>query len=300
MVRTVDASAPETVFDEIDSALENLREKGAKKCVILWCNPHNPLGRVWRREELEKLVKVVVKHGDFVTAVCSDEVWSGMVLDDDKTPFTSLAKCAFQNNVVLRDRLVLLTSPSKTYNVAALDFAFAVVPNDHLRRRYFRHGRDQAECTPFGLAAAEAIFLKGGCEKRGDVLTPENGQCETWRLSVIDYLRSNRDLAIDFITTHCDPHIKIAATPEASYLLWLDGNGLDIPHLADFLRDNYNIALSDGSPFFGKPDSRFLRLNFACERDLLIKALNRLKTAVDDYRAQHGTSKAANYNNNVR
>jgi len=303
-MKTINAAEPADVFSELDRVLAetaaappssssspNKKNKGG--VVVLWCNPHNPTGRVWRREELETLADVVARHADKVTAICSDEVWSGLVFDDQATPFTSLATVAFaaedeatkKRNALLRERLIVLTSPSKTYNVAALDFAFAVVPNANLRRRYFRAGRDQAECTPFGLAAAEAILAGGGCgEVRNDVLTPANGDCEDWRRAIIDHLRPNRDVAVDFLAAHCSPHLVVTNVPEASYLLWLDATALlrKTNNFAEYLRTNHDLVLSDGSPFFGKADSGFLRLNFACSQDLLLDALHRIKRAVDD------------------
>ena len=287
---TINAMDAETVMEQLDDTLASLEGK----CVVLWCNPHNPTGRVWRRSELEAFSKVIAKHADKVTAVSSDEVWSGLVLDDAKTPFTSLATVAFSSkeHQPLRDRLIILTSPSKTYNVAALDMAFALIPNDALRRRYFRAGRDQAECTPFGLAAAEAILHGGGSDLRRDILTPSNGACEAWRQNIIAYLRDNRDIAVDFITTNCHD-LSVTEVPEASYLLWLDATALRRPgtaNLADYLRINYDLALSDGSPFFGKSDSGFLRLNFACTRSLLLEALSRLQAAVTDLAESPGTT----------
>lgn len=260
--------------------------------VVLWCNPHNPTGRVWRRAELERLVRAAT--APHVVAICSDEVWSGLVLDDLATPFVSLGQLAFETETpdaqALRKRLIVLTSPSKTYNVAALDVAFAVVPNDALRRRYVRAGRDQAECTPFGLAAAEQIFSHD-TPGAPDILRPYHGRCEPWRAKLVSYLAANRDYAVDFIRTRCAPFVAVAAIPEASYLLWLDASLLaDFP--ADYLRDDFDLALSDGGPFFAaKPDRRFVRLNFGCSRTTLEEGLRRLGAACDHAKNKNSAAK---------
>ncbi|KAJ8598449.1 hypothetical protein CTAYLR_006847 [Chrysophaeum taylorii] len=264
------------------------------RLVVMWCNPHNPTGRVWPRSDLEHLAHLVDAYGDKIVAVCSDEVWSGLVFDDDQTPFTSLGELAFSSSSnapfaqALRDRLVVLTSPSKTYNVAALDFAIAIVPNDSLRRQYFRNGRDQAECTPFGFAAAEAIFVDNESDAQSscdDLLRPPGGDCEPWRRAVVSHLRANRDLAIDFIRAHCAPEIQIPHVPEASYLLWLDASGLGRANPAVHLRDTFSLGLSDGAPFFGNTKTPgFVRMNFGCSRATLQEGLLRLRAAVDDQR----------------
>lgn len=268
-------------FDALESALEASRDKPT---ALLWCNPHNPTGRVWRREELERLAGLVEKYRDSIVAVCSDEVWSGLVLDERVTPFTSLGEIESE---ALRKRLVVLTSPSKTYNVASLDFAIAIVPDDSLRRKYFRAGRDQAEVTPFGFAAAEAIFLGGGeCH---DIIRPAGGACEEWRKQVVKHLAANRDFAVNFVQENCAPHIKVASVPEASYLLWLQVSrdlfeNSEVPYsAADFLREKVGIGLTDGRPFFSGTDTKeastYVRLNFGCSRDRLEQGLMKLAEA---------------------
>jgi len=282
----VDASAPEVVFDELDRALAG----DAGPVTILWCHPHNPTGRVWRRAELEQLAQIVDTHADKVVAVCSDEVWSGLVLDDDSTPFVSLGTVAHAGHRALRERLVVLTSPSKTYNVAALDFAVAIVPNDALRRRYFRAGRDQAEVTPLGLAAAAAVLDGAADDGRGDVLSAADGACEAWRQRLVAYLRSNRDAAVAFVEERCAPRVRVATVPEASYLLWLDASGLGVPNAASHLRTHFGLGLNDGDPFFGKTATGFVRLNFACPRPTLEEGLQRLLRACEETTAAAGAS----------
>lgn len=141
-----DASRLKAVDAGDFDTLENVVATADSPTVLLFCNPHNPTGRVWRLGELERIAHLVERNAESIVAVLSDEVWSGLVYDDTRTPFTSLGQLAFSSKSyapALRDRLIVLTSPSKTYNIASLDFALAVIPNDSLRRRYIRAGRDQ-------------------------------------------------------------------------------------------------------------------------------------------------------------
>ena len=282
------ALRPEDAFALDEAALDDVLRRARALAgpdhpvVLLWCNPHNPSGRVWRRTELEAVARCCAKHD---AILCSDEVWSALVLDDAVTPFVSMGELA-ASDLALRERLVVLTSPSKCYNVAALDVALAIVPNDALRRRYVRAGRDQAEVTPFGLAACEAIWLPSSAPPhdgtatvaaRRDFLTPERGACEAWRVKLVAYLRSNRDFALDFVQRECAPLVTVAVAPEASYLLWLDATALD-PSPALYLQKR-GLALTDGAPFSARG---YVRLNYGCTRATLIQGLDCLKKAVQE------------------
>ncbi|KAJ1456123.1 pyridoxal phosphate-dependent transferase, partial [Pelagophyceae sp. CCMP2097] len=212
--------------------------------VLLWCNPHNPSGRVWRRDELQQVAEMCRKRK---VILLSDEVWSGVVLNDAETPFVSMG------DVVQDDQLfILLTSPSKTYNVAALNFAFAV-----------------AEISPFGNAAGEAIFVDEAAHiegpPRADVLTPQNGACEAWRLGMVKHLQEmvkhlqeNRDACL------------------AAYLLWIDATALGLASPTLHF-EKFGVGLTDGAPFGRRG---FVHLNFACTRETLDKGLGRIRAAV--------------------
>ncbi|KAJ1454084.1 pyridoxal phosphate-dependent transferase [Pelagophyceae sp. CCMP2097] len=252
----------------LDAAVEQAQ---GGDVVLLWCNPHNPSGRVWRRDELQQVAEMCRKRK---AILLSDEVWSGVVLNDAETPFVSMG------DVVQDDQLfILLTSPSKTYNVAALNFAFAVVPNDDLRRDFCRNGRDQAEISPFGYAAAEAIFVDEAAHiegpPRADVLTPQNGACEAWRLRMVKHLQENRDACLAALAPLA-PHLKIPAVPEASYLLWIDATALGVASPALHF-EKFGVGLTDGAAFGRRG---FVRLNFACTRETLDKGLGRIRAAV--------------------
>ena len=202
--------------------------------------------------------------------LASDEVWSGLILDD--VPFTPAG--SLDTDV----RLISITSASKTYNVAGLDVAFAVVVDDALRRRYFRAGRDQAEPSHAGLEALNAILDAGGggpC-----VLTPPRGACEAWRRAMVEHLRANRDATVAFLERECGDLVKVAAPAESTYLLWLDARKLGAsPGL--FLSQR-GVYLTDGAAFGARG---FVRLNFCCSRETLEVGLERIKEACTEARS---------------
>ena len=252
------------------AALDAAREaaKPGADVVLLWCNPHNPTGRVWREGEMRRVAEACAARG---AVLVSDEVWSGLVYDG---AFTSAGRF---HGVVDGLRLVALTSPSKTYNVAGLDLALAVIPDDSLRRAYFRVGRDQAEPTAAGYAALEAVLCgpPGAHDSRCPLSRP-GGACEAWRVAQLAYLRNNRDRAWAFLRDECGPALTVAsAPPEASYLLWIDATPIPAPGLH---LKKHGVYLTEGHGFGARGH---VRLNFACHRDTLEEGLRRIKSAVD-------------------
>ena len=126
--------------------------------LLHWCNPHNPTGRCWTKEELERVASLCVEHD---VTLCSDEVWGEVPLEPSAFPFTSMLSLLSDGDgrggiEGLAERLIVLTSPSKCFNVAPLDIALAVVPNASLRRKFRRAGADSAEVGCFAYAAATA------------------------------------------------------------------------------------------------------------------------------------------------
>ncbi|NVN99665.1 MAG: putative C-S lyase [Geobacteraceae bacterium] len=218
--------------------------------LLLLCSPHNPVGRVWTRDEQLALLDLAERH-DLI--VCSDEIHSGLVLDQDKQhiPFATLSHEAEQ-------RTITLLAPSKTFNIAGLGCSIAIIADENLRHRF---RRVMAGVVPsvnqLAYAAAYAAY-KGG---------------EEWRQSLVEYLRGNRDLVIEKIGEM--PGLK-AWPVEATYLIWIDARGLGVADPGAFF-ENAGVGLSDGTPF-GAPG--FLRLNFGCSRSLLVEALSRMKSAV--------------------
>ncbi len=217
--------------------------------LLLLCNPHNPVGRVWSRVELLTLAELAEKH-DLV--ICSDEIHAGLVLDQDKRhiPLATLSP-------EIARRTITLQAPSKTYNIPGLGCSFAVISDDRLRRQF---QRAMAGIVPhvnlLGYSAALAAYRDG----------------EQWRRQLLAYLRENRDLLLREIGNL--PGLKVWPV-EATYLAWIDARGLGLADPAGFF-EQAGVGLSDGAPF-GAPG--FVRLNFGCPRLLLREALRRMRAA---------------------
>jgi cysteine-S-conjugate beta-lyase len=215
--------------------------------VFLFCHPHNPLGRAWDREEIVAVVDFCRRH-DLV--LCSDEIHCDLLLDPVRhLPAVEVAADAPEITITLM-------SPSKTYNLPGFNFAFAVIADAGLRRRFEREARGLFSLpVGFGVVAAEAAYRSGG----------------PWLAEVLAYLRGNAERVERFVADEL-PAVSTTHV-EATYLAWLDVRalGLDDPAAAC---ERAGVGLSDGR-LFGGPG--FLRLNFGCPLSLLDEALARLR-----------------------
>jgi cystathionine beta-lyase len=245
-----------TVSAELDRGRWELPLEGLETAatpdtrVLLLCHPHNPLGRVWRRDEVEAVVDLC-RRRDLV--LVSDEIHCDLILDDLEHVPAALA-CP-------RDagRIVTLMSPSKTFNLPGLNFAFAIVEDPELRRRYVRPGEGLLPYPGcFAVTAAEAAYRESGA----------------WHADLLAYLRENRDALEAFVAAEL-PRVRLTHV-EATYLAWLDVRdlGLDDPSAACRAA---GVALSAGAAF---GDPAYLRLNFGCRRETLDEALRRLATVL--------------------
>ena len=217
---------------------------------LLWlCHPHNPTGTAWSRADLERLAEFAARHD---LAVVSDEIWSDLVLDADRphVPFASL------DHPVAR-AAITLTAPSKTWNLAGLGCAAAVVPDPAIRRRWRAAGGGLVPMVnPLGYAAAEAAWKHG----------------EPWRQKLLALLRHHRDL----VRTAVANIPGLSSVPaQATYLAWIDcrGTGVADPQAAC---EAAGLGPSDGREF-GTPG--FIRINTACPTPRLEDALVRLSRA---------------------
>lgn len=217
------------------------------------CNPHNPVARVFRREELVRLAEFCLRH-DLV--LCSDEIHCDLILDDlPHVPAAAL-------DPAIARRTVTLMAPSKTYNLPGLGTSFAIIPDAVLRRRFVRATVGiVAEVTCLGYTACEAAYRHG----------------EPWRQALLARLRDHRDLLLDRIARDL-PGVRVAAPIEATYLAWLDVRELGLQQPAAHF-ERHGVGLSDGRPFGAAPGSH-LRLNFGCPRTTLDEALTRMQRAV--------------------
>jgi len=220
--------------------------------LLLWCQPHNPTGRVWTREELAGLAELVERHD---LLVVSDELHCDLLLDEGAR-HTPLA-AAFP---VLASRILTLWAPSKTFNLAGLTAACAVIPDAGLRRRFAAAAKGlQPDGNVLGLVAAEAAYRHG----------------DAWRQALLETLRDHRRRLVERVARW--PGVSMSA-PESTYLAWLDLR--EAPPLQGteaspqrWLLEHVGVALSDGADF-GWPG--FVRLNFGTTVAQLEEALNRL------------------------
>ncbi|WP_225073096.1 PatB family C-S lyase [Desulfuromonas sp. CSMB_57] len=214
--------------------------------LLLWCSPHNPTGRVWSRDELERLADLCLRH-DLV--LCSDEIHADLVLE----PGCRHLPTATLDAAVAR-RTITLMAPSKSFNLPGLNCAFALIPDPALRARF---RRAMAGIVPhvnlFGYAAALAAYRDSA----------------DWLAALLDYLRGNRDLVEAAVATM--PGLR--TTPvEATYLTWIDARDTGWENPAQVFEEG-GVGLSDGREF-GAPG--FVRLNFGCPRPVLQEALERM------------------------
>lgn len=242
---------------EIDfEELEQLLDQEQPKLFIL-CSPHNPVGRVWSREELERLGRLCFDRGVLVVA---DEIHCDFTYPDHPhTPFLSLGP-EFEQNAIA------CTAPSKTFNLAGLQCSNIFIPNPQLRKTFERELAAQGMSgnnTP-GRAACQAVYEQG----------------EPWLEELLVYLRGNYEFLRDFVAREL-PQLKVFPL-EGTYLAWVDarGLGLDKAGLEDLLRNKARVWLSDGAGY-GQDGEGFWRFNLACPRKTLAAALERIRDAVE-------------------
>ena len=219
--------------------------------LLLLCNPHNPVGRVFSRDELLEIADACARHN---LILCSDEIHNGLVLDTDKRhiPAASLGE-------EIAQRTVTLMSASKTFNLPALGCAYAIASNPDVRARLKKAMAGIVHHVGLmGYVATEAAYRDG----------------KEWQLALLDYLRGNRDLVEREIPKMAGLRIWHA---EATYLSWIDARELPTKDPLQFFSDA-GVGLYDGA-LFGAPG--FLRLNFACPRALLEKVLLRMSRAIE-------------------
>ena len=220
--------------------------------IFVLCSPHNPVGRVFTREELTQLGDFCERHN---LILISDEIHCDLVFDENVTHTVSATL-----SPELAARTVTLMAPSKTYNVPGLACAFSIIEDSKLRTRFQKTIRGIiTEVNCFGYAGCAAAYNHG----------------EPWRQALITYLRGNYQLLYKFIQEEI-PEITFRPM-EATYLAWFDVASLGLENPVNFFENN-GIGLSDGTPFDGP---QHLRLNFGCPRSRLIEGLEKMKRALD-------------------
>ncbi len=236
------------------TAFEQALKAGPKLFIL--CSPHNPVGRVWRRDELEGMAELCGKYG---VRIISDEIHSDLILWGNRHLPAALISEEFAAQAIT------CVSGTKTFNLAGLQAGAVIFGNRGDKERFdrFWNNMDLYNNNTFSVVAMEAAFRDGG----------------EWLDQLLRYLEGNITFARDYCAQHIPP-IR-PNRPEATYLLWLDCRalGLDDKELAEFFVQKAGLGLSRGKGF-GEGGEGFMRMNVACPRSVLATALERLREAV--------------------
>ncbi len=237
--------------------LEDFEKKAAENQVKLFflCSPHNPVGRVWTKEELTQLGEICERL-DMI--VVSDEIHQDFVFKGAHQVFAAISE-------VLKNRTITCTAPSKTFNVAGLQISNIFISNPELKRKFKKEiaAAGYSQLNALGLTACEAAYRYG----------------EDWHDQLMKYLKEN----IQFVRTYLEhnlPEIKLIE-PDGTYLIWLDfrGLGLSEQEREELIVNKAGLWLDSGA-MFGPIGEGFERINIACPRSLIIEALDQLRTAI--------------------
>ncbi|MBK5720317.1 PatB family C-S lyase [Dysgonomonas sp. Marseille-P4677] len=238
--------------------IDGLRKAITADChVLILCNPHNPGGRVWTRQELIDIAEICYDNN---ILVISDEIHSDLAFAPNKhIPFASVSEKAAQNSITFM-------APSKTFNIAGIVSSFSVIPNKELRAKFqaYLTSSELNEGHIFAYLAAQAAYEHGG----------------EWLSEAKDYLWKNITFVDEYLKTNI-PQIK-AMLPQASFLIWLDCKALNLSQkdLVSLFVNDANLALNDGV-MFGAEGEGYMRMNIGTPLANIEKALHNLKRAID-------------------
>ncbi|WP_027624121.1 PatB family C-S lyase [Clostridium lundense] len=239
-------------FDDLEKKIDS------KVKLLFLCSPHNPVGRVWTKEELKRLGEICLKNNIIVVA---DEIHSDLVFQGYKHVAFPNAGEGFANNTII------CTAPTKTFNIAGLQVCNIIIPNKSLREEFLHTLKINAmgDLNTFGMVALEAAYNEG----------------ESWYSEVLKYIQDNFNFLNNYLKEHL-PKIKVIKA-EATYLAWVDFTALGMTdeELRDFLLKNAKVAFNDGY-IFGKTGQGFQRVNLACSRSILKEALVRITNAISN------------------
>lgn len=218
--------------------------------VYVLCNPHNPVGRVWTRQELQQIEDFSNTHHILVV---SDEIHCELTLEGRHIPYFSLSDRAAQNSITV-------SSAGKIANIPALPMGFAIIPSPILRKRFQEEALGLFS-TPNALAVAA-------------LTAAYNGSCDEWKAELLQYLRRNRDITEKRISAM--PGLRCVHN-EATYLCWIDARDAGFKNPYQFFLDKAGVRLNDGADY-GAPG--FVRLNFGCPEKQLTRALDQMEAAL--------------------
>lgn len=252
----LDAPLVQNNFGEYEIDWDSLNAACSKDAnLMIFCSPHNPVGRVWKREELEKLGELCLRHR---VVLCSDEIHCDLVYPGHAhIPIASLSPEVAHNTITLM-------APSKTFNLPGLFCSFAIIQNPQLREEFLNARQGLVGgVNVMGITAAVAAYQSG----------------EEWLTQLLDYLQGNRDFLYNSLQAEF-PELKMSK-PEGTYLAWIDCRNLPetFSNPGKFFLEKAKVGVVDGK-WFGKEGEGFVRLNFGCPRSILNEALKRMKLAL--------------------
>lgn len=245
---------------------ENLAAVADEKCrLLILCNPHNPAGILWTREQLERLAEFCTERN---ILVISDEIHCDMAMWGKKhIPFASVSDKAAQCSITFQ-------APSKTFNIAGIVSSYSIVPNPEIREQFYGwlEANELNEPDIFAPIATMAAF------------TPEG---EAWRKRMLAYVEDN----IRFVEEYCREHLPEIrpVRPDASFLIWLDCRklGLTQPQLVDLFVRDAKLAMNDGT-MFGAEGFGHMRFNVGFPRSMVKMALDKLRDAIEAHKQKNG------------
>ncbi|MCH9638263.1 MAG: PatB family C-S lyase [Betaproteobacteria bacterium] len=236
-------------FDHLEASAKDAK-------LLLFCSPHNPVGRVWQQSELKRLLQIAHQH-DLI--ILSDEIHADLIFPENK--HTVLATIA-----EYRAKIITAMTPSKTFNIPGMNLSSLIIPDDQIRlaiNKVFNRIHVSAS-NPFSIVAYESAYRYG----------------EKWLEDLMVYLRDTRDQVTTFLNDHL-PQIKLIKA-EGTYLLWLDCHALkmDDAQLKYFMVHEAGVGLSPGV-LFGEEGSGFMRLNIGAPRHTVMRILENIKQAYE-------------------
>ncbi|MBS6642080.1 MAG: pyridoxal phosphate-dependent aminotransferase [Clostridiaceae bacterium] len=241
-------------YEDLEMKMSDPLNKG-----MILCSPHNPAGRVWKEEELKKLVEICQKYDKWII---SDEIHFDLTrIGVVHHPLLKIAP-------EYKDRIIVCTAPSKTFNLAGMHTSNLVISNPEYKKLWMRVANERfsaSDCNPFGLTAEIAAYNDG----------------ENWLEQVREYLDRNIDYVREFVKQNL-PKAKMVEA-EGTYLVWIDFNGYekDPKKLEELMQKKAKVALDEGY-IFGEEGAGFERINVACARSVLVDCMERIKAALDN------------------
>lgn len=225
--------------------------------MLIFCSPHNPVGRVWKKEELEELAEICYDNN---ILVISDEIHADFTFNGHKhLPFATVSEKARENSITLM-------APSKTFNIAGIVSSFAITHNKQIREKFMNYltPRELNQGTLYAYAATEAAYNHG----------------EEWLEQVTDYVQKNMEFVTEYLKDNI-PQIK-PIEMESTFLMWLDCRDLGLSHnkVVDLFVNKAKLALNSGA-MFGDEGKGFMRLNVGSPLSILKKAMDDLKNAME-------------------